>query len=111
MGYATNPTGYNGKYLSAVFASDDAEEDQLDSDVCRPIAAFVEPLDENTTVPPMLLKADLKYSAPLTVPHLFWHASALPPGSFPMTFDCLIDLGSHLVIIRESLVNELSLKC
>ena len=111
MGYVTNPAGYNRKYPSAVFVSDDADEDQLDSDVCHPIAAFVEPLDENTTVPPMSLKADLELSAPLTVPHLFWHASALPPNSFPMTFDCLIDPGSHLVIIRENLVNELSLKC
>ena len=111
MGYVTNPAGYNRKYPSAVFVSDDADEDQLDSDVCHPIAAFVERLDENTTVPPMSLKADLKHSAPLTVPHLFWCALALPPDSFPMTFDCLIDPGSHLVIIWENLVNELSLKC
>ena len=111
MGYATNPAGYNGKYPSAVFASDDSDEDQLDSDdVCRAIAAFVEPLHEDTTVPPMPLKADLENSAPLTVPHLFWRASASAPDSFPITFDCLIDPGSHLVIIRENLVNELSLK-
>ena len=48
--------------------------------------------------------------APLSVPHLFWWASASAPDSLPLTFDCLLDLGCHLVIIRENLVNELHLQ-
>ena len=46
---------------------------------------------------------------PLTVPHLFWRASYSPADDFPLTFDCLLDLSSHLVIIRESLVDQLKL--
>ena len=45
-----------------------------------------------------------------TVPHLFWRASYCPVGELPSTFDCLLDVGSHLVIIREDMVDKLKLR-
>ena len=56
-----------------------------------------------------LLKADLEFVAPMTVPHMFWCVSASPPDSLPIQFDCLLDIGSHLVIIHEQLVKDLNL--
>ena len=49
--------------------------------------------------------------APLMVPHLFWRVSISPQGSLPLSFDCLIDDGSHLVLIHKSLVKQLQLHC
>ena len=48
-------------------------------------------------------------SAPFTVPHLFWRASGAPQNSLPISFDCLLDDGSHLVLIRAYLVKQLDL--
>jgi hypothetical protein len=52
-------------------------------------------------------------SAPLSVPHMFWRACALTATTSddaPAQFDCLIDNGSSLVLIRNSLVNDLYLR-
>ena len=49
--------------------------------------------------------------APLMVPHLFWRVSILPWESLPLSFDCLIDDGSHLVLIHKSLVKQLQIHC
>ena len=56
-----------------------------------------------------LLKADLEFVAPMTMPHMFWCVSASPPDSLPIQSDCLLDIGSHLVIIHEQLVKDLNL--
>ena len=101
MGYTSNPVGYQANYSSAVL-SDKEDEDELDSsEVCGRLAAIVK--DVNNVAPDSLnlLKADSEFVAPLTVPHMFWHASASAPNSLPIQFDCLLDIGSHLVIIRE----------
>jgi len=51
-------------------------------------------------------------TAPFHVPHLFWKCSISgPSGSFPLTFEALIDHGSHAVLIREELINTLCLRC
>jgi hypothetical protein len=40
--------------------------------------------------------------APLTVPHLYWHAMAHGSSTdFPVLFNMLIDHSSHLVLINE----------
>ena len=49
--------------------------------------------------------------SPIMVLHLFWRASASPPNALPIMFDCLLDNGSHLVLICDSLVTELQLHC
>ena len=109
MGYALNPVGYQANYSSAVL-SDKEDEDELDSsEVHGRLAAIVE--DVNNVAPDSLnlLKADSEFVAPLMVPHMFWHASASAPNSLPIQFDCLLDIGLHLVIIREQLVKDLNL--
>ena len=45
----------------------------------------------------------------IMIPHLFWRASASPPNALPIMFNCLLDNGSHLVLICDSLVTELQL--
>jgi hypothetical protein len=51
-------------------------------------------------------------TAPLSVPHMFWRATAAAASladSEPIKFDCLIDNSSHLVLIRNALTKDLSL--
>lgn len=83
--------------------------DKNTSDVHTPVAAIIEP--SYTTHIKIPLKVEDDSIAPLTVLHLFWWATTSTHASFPKTFDCLIDVGSHLVIIWENLVNELLLCC
>ena len=104
MGFTSNPTGYVAANASNVLSDD--KEDELHSDVCT-CNALIESIEDPEATPP---KAD-ESQAPLTVPHLFWHASYSPPDDFPLTFDCLLDVGSHLVIIRKDLVDKLKLRC
>ena len=109
MGYALNPVGYPMNYLSAVL-SDNEDEDELDSsEVCGQLTAIIEDVNNATLDSLNLLKADLEFVAPMTVPHMFWHASTSSPDSLPIQSDCLLDIGSHLVIIHEQLVKDLNL--
>ena len=104
MGFASNPAGYPVANAADVLSRD--EDDELDSDVCT-CNALIESIDDPVATLP---KAD-ENQAPLTVPHLFWRASYLPTDDFPLTFDCLLNVGSHLVTIHENLVDELKLHC
>ena len=111
MGYASNPVRYQVNYSLAVLSNKE-DEDELDSSEVRGrLAAIVK--DVNNIMPDSLnlLKADSEFVAPMMVPHMFWRASASLPNSLPMQFDCLLDIGSHLVIIHEQLVKDLNLHC
>ena len=92
MGFTSNPTGYMAANASDVLSDD--EEDELHSDV-RTCNALIESIEDPEATPPTVDESQ----APLTVPHLFWHASFSPPDDFPLTFDCLLDVGSHLLMI------------
>ena len=49
-------------------------------------------------------------TTPLRVPHLFWHCSSSgPTNDFPITFNALIDDGSHTVLIHDDFANSLGL--
>ena len=48
-------------------------------------------------------------TAPIYVPHLFWRVSASVLNDVPSDFDCLIDNGSHLVLMHETLADSLTL--
>lgn len=50
------------------------------------------------------------YCGPISVEHLRWKAAALGHNDFPVPFDCLIDNGAHLVLIRPETVQTLGLK-
>ena len=109
MGYASNPVGYSTNYSSMVLIDDD-EEDQLDSsEVCGHVTAIIEGVNSAALDSINLLKAGSDLLAPLTIPHMFWQASVSPPNAFPIQFNCLLDIGSHLVIIHEQLINDLNL--
>ena len=47
--------------------------------------------------------------APLTVDHLTWDANVFGRNEFPMTINCLLDNGAHLVLIRPETVTDLTL--
>lgn len=109
MGHASNPIGYTANYSSAVLSGDDSEDELDSSQVCAHVTAIIENIDDTAPTVSNLPKADSDLVAPLTVPHLFWHASASLLDSLPLQFNCLLDIGSHLVIIHEQLVNDLGL--
>ena len=109
MGYALNLVGYTANYSSAVLSINE-DEDEIDSSEVRDqLAAVVEDINNAAPNSSNLLKSDSEFLAPITVSHMFWHASASPPNSLPVQFDCLLDIGSHLVIICEQLVKDLHL--
>ena len=103
MGFTSNPAGYTAINTSDILSEDD-EEDELNSNV-HACNVLIESIDDPVITPP---KANDTH-APLTVPHLFWRVSCSPINDLPLTFDCLLDVGSHLVIICEDLVNQLKL--
>lgn len=111
MGYTSNPVGYPTNYSSAVL-TDGENKDELDSsEVYVHIVTIIEDISTATLSSLNLLKADLEFIAPMTVPHMFWHASASQPDSLSLQFDCLLDVGSHLMIICDQLVNDINLCC
>jgi hypothetical protein len=77
--------------------------------VSHTIAGILKPVD--ATVPSGVCASE-STSAPLSVPHMFWRASTLAVSTsddVPAQFDCLIDNSSSLVLIQNSLVDDLSL--
>jgi Aspartyl protease len=47
---------------------------------------------------------------PISVEHLRWKAAIYGSGDFPLQFNCLLDNGAHLVLIRPEVVKKLGLK-
>ena len=69
------------------------------------VGTFVESVKTIAKSPPPPLPESPKE----ILPHLLWRASASPPDSLPVSFDCLLDNSSHLVLIHNSLVTQLRL--
>ena len=109
MGYASNPVGYPVNYLSTVLSDNEDENELNSSGVHGQLAVIIKDVSNAAPDSLNLLKADSEFVAPMTVPHMFWHTSASLPDSLPVQFDCLLDIGSHLVIIHEQLVKDLNL--
>ena len=85
---------------------------QVVSDSLNIVGAFIENIKSLFDVVPdkkVNLVKTYMISAPFTVPHLFWGASVAPQNTLPISFDCLLDNGSHLVLIHTSLVKQLDL--
>jgi hypothetical protein len=54
--------------------------------------------------------SDSDYSvSPISVPHFFWKANVFGCDEFPLTVDCLLDNGAHIVLIRPETVTDLAL--
>ena len=113
MGYSSNPTGYAANYSLAVLTDDEDVDELASSEVHKHThaAVIVENIDVAAPNNACPLMADTNPLAPITVPHMFWCASVLPPDSLPLQFDCLLDIGLHLVIIQDQLINDLKLHC
>ena len=86
---------------------------QVVSDSFNVVGAFIENVRSPFNAIPdkkvNLVKTSM-ISVPFTVPHLFLRASGAPQNSLPISFDCLLDDGSHLVLIRGYLVKQLDLR-
>ena len=113
MGYSSNPTRYVVNYSSAVLTDDKDMDELASSEGCKHThaAAIVENIDVAAPNHGCPLTVKTNPVAPITVPHMFWHALVLPPDSLPLQFDYLLDIGSHLVIIQDQLVDDLKLCC
>jgi hypothetical protein len=46
---------------------------------------------------------------PISVPHMFWKATALGDEGFPVSVNALLDCGAHVVLIRPSTAKRLGL--
>jgi hypothetical protein len=77
------------------------------------VSAVTAIIDNVDAAVPVAIDSVDKVTAPLSVPHLFWRATAAAASLTdcePIKFDCLIDNGSHLVLIRNALAEDLSLR-
>lgn len=103
MGSSSNPVAYMPPNLSNVI------EEGKDSDASSGVSTTAAMMSIPSTSAP--LKAVAEDLALQTVPHLYWHCSiAGPANSFPVTFNALIDHGSHTVLICDSFAQSLGLK-
>ena len=100
----SNPVTYQVANSTSVLDG----SDDLDDDVCahQPgfVGAFIKCL-ESVKIPKVkpFKEVTCLEIAPITIPHLFWRVSVCPPSLLPL------DNGSHIVLIHDSLVNELGL--
>lgn len=105
MGFTSNPAGYTTSDAFDILSHED-EEDELNSNV-HTCNAIIESMDDTVIILP---KAD-EHHVPMTVPYLFWWTSYSPVGDLLITFNCLLDVGFHLVIICEDIIDKLKLCC
>jgi hypothetical protein len=102
MGTVNNPAAYMPTNTENVIEGNSGSDTEVR---ITTIAAAV-----MTTVESAALKAQQDL-APLTVPHFFWRAHVNGgQDDFPITFDVLLDHGSHTVLISEAFAASLSLK-
>ena len=104
----TNLVAYHAVNNTTILEGSDGSDDKVSIPSPTSVGAFLESVEAIVDTP-TLESQSLKEISPLIVPHLIWRASVSPPNSLPVSFDCLLDNGSHLVLIRESLVTELRL--
>ena len=112
-----NPVAYHASNLTTVVKDLEASDTsvvsvQVVSYSFNVMGAFIEnvesPFDAMPDKKVNLVETSM-ISAPFTVPHLFWRASVAPRNLLPISFDCLLDDGLHLVLIHASLVKQLDL--
>jgi hypothetical protein len=92
-----NPVDYLATNASSILG--DGDPDSSVSTYHHAVAAIIESINAPALSVPV---SSDDTAAPISVPHLFWRASAAVPNDFPAKFDCLIDNGSHLVLIRKA---------
>jgi hypothetical protein len=104
LGSSQQPVAYMPTNASSVLEANDNDLSMSSTSVSNfNVATAITCSILSTTAP----KAD---TVPFCVPHLFWRCSISGASeSFPLTFNALIDNGSHTVLIHEELVNTLCL--
>ena len=99
---------YHSANKMMVLEGSDSSDDKVSDLNLKSISTFLESVEAVAEAPPK--SETLKEISPLIVPHLFWRALASPLDSLPILFDCLLDNGSHSVLICKSLVTKLGLR-
>ena len=99
---------YHSANKMTVLEGSDSSDDKVSDLNLKSISTFLESVEAVAEAPPK--SETLKEISPLIVPHLFWRALASPLDSLPILFDCLLDNGSHSVLICKSLVTKLGLR-
>ena len=105
----TNLVAYHAVNDMTILEGSESSDDEVSIPSPTSVGAFLESVEAIADTP-TLESQSLKEISPLIVPHLIWKASVSPLNSLPVSFDCLLDNGLHLVLIRESLVTELGLR-
>jgi hypothetical protein len=81
-----------------------------DSGGSSPVSNLMSVASVSILVPNLTLKVS-EPSTLFTVPHLFWRCTvSASTGNLPITFDALLDHGSHAVLISEQFAQTLELK-
>jgi hypothetical protein len=105
-----NPVDYVALNTSNIVEGSGDNDSDVSGCFLHPtISSIVDTVD---TAVPMHTNVPGDIMTPLSVPHLFWRACAAVASltdDKPSKFDCLIDNGSHLVLINNSLAESLSL--
>jgi hypothetical protein len=107
----SNPVDYAAPNAANVIGGSGDPDSSISDYFLNPAVSAV--IDAVDAAVPMVVNVLNEAIAPLSVPHLFWRASAARASlsdDEPIMFDCLIDNGSHLVLIRNSLAETLSLR-
>ena len=80
-----------------------------------PSAAPVNAVLPSSSYPPFVLSGNsdtsgsLEDVSPISIPHLIWKAQIWDADDVQKPFDCLLDNGAHLVLIRPEVVTDLGL--
>src|SRR6202040_2625229 len=92
-----NPTNYLALNASNTIGGNNDSDTLVSSHSSYPaVAAVIECIDNQAVLATTAADNALVL---LSVPHLYWRASANVPNDVPLNFDCLLDNGSHLVLI------------
>ena len=110
----SNPVAYHTSNLMTVIEDMDVSNTsvvstQIASDVFPVVAAFIRNIESPVEGKMMQIVKASQIPTPFMVLHVFWRASVSPWSLLPISFDCLLDDGSHLVLIWASLVKQLDL--
>jgi hypothetical protein len=105
----SNPVDYLTANISSILSGNSDSNTSVSTSFPPPtVAAVIDSVD----VPARLVSTgQAEDISPLSVPHIYWRASASVPNDVPAEFECLLNNGSHLVLIRDSLAGKLSLRC
>jgi hypothetical protein len=108
----SNPVDYTTSNMSNVIGESGDSDSSMSNLLSDPAVSTV--IDVVDAAVPMVANVCSDIIAPLSVPYIFWRATAAAATLVydeSIKFDRLIDNGSHLVLICNSLAETHSLHC